>query len=169
MIKLLLWSKLILWSSFNCQESPTKMDVFHLLPDQWCEKVDTISRLSTMGWIKSNWMRRESSPISDRKCVSYKITAIKVISMNCNWLTRTVAVRFPPVFGSKKRVNGLICVTPVSEQVSPRLVAWSILVWHGHFNNRFGQYQAIAACMVKCQHLCMSVFLSVCVVTSIFV
>ena len=60
-------------------------------------------------------MRHESFPISERKCVRNNFYGSYLITMNCNRLTRTVAVRFLHVFGSKKRVIGLICVTPVSE------------------------------------------------------
>ena len=33
-MKLLLWSKIILWSHFEYQKNPTKMDNFHLLLDE---------------------------------------------------------------------------------------------------------------------------------------
>ena len=33
-MKLLLWSKIILWSQFEYQKNPTKMDDFHLLGKQ---------------------------------------------------------------------------------------------------------------------------------------
>ena len=126
-IKLLLWSRLILWSCFKYQETPTKMDDFHILPVEqgWqdtirfkeeghrcsiLKKLVSQLYLYTKKFIQSfPWAASEGSPPLTLGTPVYVITILQCSKGQENGLGYSGPVEFGPIGPKPNRLSSDTC------------------------------------------------------------